>query len=193
MSVTFLSPYSYYYGVVPAYIHRRRCYQTPPSYVYIEVPVYVHDETRGYDSDLTDYYLTRDRYDYEGREPSLDRAVDDIREAFRLGNIEPLVNLTDPQVRIAVFLKGKYEYSLDPSDYLDMTRDALHTTETIQFDLYRVQKRAAGVFVVSGKHIYRNRDGERRTVYVSYVLERLADRWTITQVGTSPDRIQDWK
>ncbi len=190
VSISFFSPY-YYYDPCPRYIYRRQCFYTPPSLIYIEVPIYVGDEARGYDSDRDDYYLSRN-YRYEDREPGLDRAIDDIRESFRSGNIEPLVQLTDPQVRIAIFHKGKYEYSLAPSDYLDMTRDALHTTDTIALDLYRVRKRAAGVFVVSGRHEYRDREGRHRVVFVSFVLERLYNRWTLTQVGTSPDRIREF-
>ena len=192
-SLVFYSPYSYYYGVCPPYIYRRHCYYRPPSYVYIEVPVYLGSVSRGYDGDLDDYYLSRSSYELDARdrESGLDRAVDALHEAFRYNSIESLVDITDPGVRIAVFRKGKYEYSLDSGDFLDMTRDAMRTTDTIQFDLYRVRRRASGVYVVSGRHIYRNRDGERRTVYVSYVLERLRGRWILTQVGTSPDRIQE--
>jgi hypothetical protein len=194
ISLTYYSPYSFYYGVCPPYIYRRHCYYAVPSYTYIEVPIYVGSDARGYDRDEDDYYLNRYRYD-EGvdRDPELNRAIDDLREAFRYGSIEPLVMLTDPQLRIAIYLRGKYEYSVASSDYLDMTRDMLRTTETVQFDLYRFKRRAAGVFVVSGKHVYTDRDGKKRTVYVSFVLEKLYNRWTLTQVGTAPDRIQEWK
>lgn len=189
----FYSPYSYYYGCAPSYVYQKRCFYTSPSLIYIEAPTYVGSDCRGYDSDLDDYYLSRNDYRFEAdRDRDLDRAIDDIRDAFRLGSVEPLVNLTEPDVRIAIFRRGKYEYSLSPNDYLDMTRDALRATETIQFDLYRVRRRATGVYVVSGKHVYLSRESQRRTVYVSFVLERLHGRWILTQVGTAPDRIQEF-
>lgn len=192
-AVVYYSPFSYYYGVCPPYIYRRHCHYRPPSLVYIEVPVYVNNVSRGYDSDLDDYYLSRNNYYYDDRnlDRALARAIDDLREAFRNCDINLLAELTDPKVHIAVYRRGTYEYSLSPNDYLDMTRDMMRTTETIDFDLYRVRRRARDVYVVSGKHVYRNRDGDRRTVYVSFVLERLRGRWTLTQVGTAPDRIQD--
>ena len=61
-----------------------------------------------------------------------------------------------------------------------MTRDALHSTETIAFDLYRVRRRASGVFVISGKHEYRDREGQHRSVYFAermarHIRERHAD------------------
>lgn len=193
VAIAYYSPYSFYFGVFPSYIYRRHCYYRPPARVYVEFPIYINGYARGYDDDKDDYYLSRRSYDdYYRREAGLEPAIDDLRAAFRYGNIELLVNLTDPNVRIAIFRRGKYEYSLNTNDYLDMTRDAMRAIDTIQFDLYRIRQRAEGVYVVSGKHVYRNPEGERRTVYVSFVLERLSGRWVITQVGTAPDRIQEW-
>ena len=82
---------------------------------------------------------------------------------------------------------------MNANDYLDLTRDALSSMKTLQFDLTLLHKRAEGVFVVSGKHVYWGQNGQPRTVYVSYVLESLRDQWTLTQVGTAPDRVQEWK
>ncbi len=183
----FFSLYGFYGGWCPSYIYRDHCFWGPPSTVFIDVPVYVGDECRGYYGD--DYYLN---HPYEGQDPEVDTAISALVDGFRGGNIQALVDLTDPNVRIAVFLKGRYEYSLAPNDYLDMTRDMLRNTDTIQFELYRVHRRAAGVYVISGKHVYRDPDGRTRTVYVSYVLERINGRLTLTQVGTAPDHIQEW-
>ena len=190
-ALVFYSPYSYYYGCYPSYIYRHRTYYRRPAIIYIEVPIYTGNDCRGYDSDLDDYYLNRSHYDLDDRDRDLRQATDALREAFRYGSIEPLVEITDPGVRIAIFRKGNYEYSVEPNDFLDMTRDAMRATDTISFDLYRFKRRATGVYVISGKHVYRNREGERRTVYVSYVVERLNSRWVLTQVGTAPDRIQE--
>jgi hypothetical protein len=197
VSLSFYSPYSYYYGVCAPYIYRRHTYYAYPPTVWIDVPIYVNNEYRGWDGDRynrDDYYLNRSSSEYDPsnvQDQGLRDAMDDIRDAFHFGSIEHLVNLVDPQVKVSVFLKGKYEYSLSSNDYLDMTRDAMQNMDTIQFDITRLRKRALGVYVASGKHVYRNKEGEKRTVYVSFVLEKLRDRWTITQVGTSPDRIQE--
>ncbi len=190
-SLVLYSPYSYYYGCYPSYIYRHRTFYRRPALIYIEIPVYAGNDCRGYDNDLDDYYLNRSHYDLDERDRDLRQATDALREAFRYNSIEPLVEITDPGVRIAIFRKGNYEYSVEPNDFLDMTRDAMRATDTISFALYRFKRRAAGVYVISGKHIYRNREGERRTVYVSYVVERLNSRWVLTQVGTAPDRIQE--
>jgi hypothetical protein len=195
-SVVYLSPYSFYFGVCAPYIYRRHTFYSCPSTIWIDVPVYVNDEYHGWDDDRRsgdDYYLNRSGY-YDPdavSDPTLRDAVDDIRDAFRYGSIEHLVNLVDPQIKIAVFLKGKYDYSMATNDYLDLTRDAMRNMDTIEFDITRLRKRAMGVYVASGKHVYRDSEGRERTVYVSFVLEKLRDHWTITQVGTSPDRIQE--
>jgi hypothetical protein len=65
------------------------------------------------------------------------------------------------------------------------------STETLQFDLERIRRRSTDVYVVSGKQVYLNRDNKRRTVFLSFVLERVHGRWTVTQVGTAPDRIEE--
>src|SRR5207249_1659114 len=121
----------YYYGLCAPYIYRHRCYNRPPSYVYIEVPIYAGDTCRGYDSELNDYYLNRNHYDYDERDRELTQSIDALREAFRYNNIEPLTEITDSQVRISIFRQGKYEYSIEPNDFLDMTRDAMRSTDTI--------------------------------------------------------------
>lgn len=187
-----ISPFGFYFGVCAPFITRAHCYRFPPVVVYVDIPLYIGDSCRGYAPiRREDNYLNRD--DLLEREPGLANAIDDLRETFRGGNIDALVTLTDPKIRIAVFLRGRYEYSLDANDYVDLTRDALQSTETIAFDLTRIHERAAGVYVVSGEHVYRDHDGRSRKVYVSYVLEDIGGVWTLTQVGTAPDRIQEWR
>jgi hypothetical protein len=196
-SASYYSPYGFYFGVCAPYIARQHAYYAYPTTVWIDVPVYVNNVYSGWDDDRKyrdDYYLNRaeDLYDPDNiADTSLRDALDDIHDAFRYGSIEHLVNLVDPQVKVAIFLKGKYEYSMPSNDYLDMTRDAMRYMDTIQFDFTRLRKRAMNVYVVSGKHVYKNSNDETRAVYVSFVLEKLKDRWTITQLGTSPDQIQE--
>lgn len=159
--------------------------------IYVDIPLYSGVNCRGYAPiSREDNYLERD-YLWQ-REPGIGSAVDELREAFGHGNIDALVALTDPNVQIAVFLQGKYEYTLDANDFVDLTRDGLQGIDTISFDITRVHERSAGIYVVSGEHVYRDRNGQRRKVYVSYVLEDIKGIWTLTQVGTAPDRIQPW-
>ncbi len=183
------SPYHFYYGVCPPYIHRRYVYHRPPRVVYIEIPVYVGDRYYGYGDGS--YYLNSGGWWRDDRsfEPALRRAVEDLEDAFRYSDINRLVYLTDAGADIAVFSRGKYEYSLSANDYLDMTRDFMVGADTVWFDVFRVRRRSADVCNLSAKHVYRARDGETRVVYLSFVLERIRDDWVITQVDTAPDRL----
>lgn len=185
-----ISPFGFYFGVVPAYISRAHTLNRQPGVAYIEEMVYGGDRFRGYiHSSDSNYFEDRS---LGQRQPGLMNALDELHEAFRSGNIDSLVALTDPNTEIAIYQKGEYVYSLSAGDYLDLTRDALASVKTLQFDLTLLHKRADGVFVASGKHLYRDRNNRSRTVYVSYVLESIQGQWTLTQVGTAPDRVQEW-
>lgn len=187
----FISPFGFFFGVNAPFISRDHCYRIPSVVVYVDIPIYDGDVCRGFTPISDENYLNRG--DLLDREPGLANAVEELRECFRGGNIDALVALTDPNIKIAIFLRGQYSYSLDPNDFVDLTRDALQSTETVEFDLTRIHRRADGVFVVSGEHVYRNRDGQIRRVYVSYVVEDLHAVWTLTEVETAPDRVQQWR
>jgi hypothetical protein len=190
-TLDFISPFGFYYGVGAPYILRDQGFNHRPQFSYIEVSLYSGNAFQGYADPRQKNYFNQSNLGQQ--EPGLENAIDELREGFRRGNIDSLVTLTDPQGEVAIFLKGKYEYSMSSNDFLDLTRDALASTRTIQFDLTQLHKRGEGVYVVSGKHVYRDQDDRSRTVYVSYVLESLENQWTLTQMGTAPDRIQEWK
>ncbi|HLJ56514.1 MAG TPA: nuclear transport factor 2 family protein [Chthonomonadaceae bacterium] len=182
----FISPFGFYFGVCAPYISRERCRVAPPVSVYIDIPIYTGDTCHGYPKLVPSENLL----DLNYVEPGLANAVDELREAFGNGNIDALVTLVDPRSQIAVYLRGNYDYSLDANDYLDLTRDAMRNTHTVEFDITRIHQVARNVYTVSGKHLYEDERGEVRKVYVSYVLENINGEWTLTQVGTAPDKIQ---
>jgi hypothetical protein len=121
----------------------------------------------------------------------IDSAVADIKQAWQGRDIQLLAKHIRSDSRIAVYLRGKYQYSLDASDYLDITRDAFAATKTVRFTLDRVQRKQKDVYTVSGRHVYTDKDGEERTVHVSYVLEKMDDEYVITQVGSAPDQVEE--
>jgi len=206
--LTWPSLYSGYYGAFPPYIAADALYFLPPRTVYVPYPVYTDGEYHGYRSDdVDDYYLNRPRgtnadggYRIGEGQPEkpvkdvqLTAAIADLTTAWRKGNIQLLAKHTRKDGKIAVYLRGKYQYSLDISDYLDMTRDAFTATRTLRYDLDGVQRKDNTVTTVTGKHIYRDKKDNERTVYVSYVLEKMGEEYYITQVGTAPDRLEDLK
>ncbi len=198
--VTCYSPYAYYWGFYPGYITLSSVYYAPPPVVYVSYPVYTDTgRWRGYRyEDVDDYYLNRrERADQDFEQilrnnRELNAAVNDITDGWKSRDIQMLARHTRKDGPIAVYLRGKYQYSLPSVDYLDMTRDAFRASKTVRFRLDRIERKDRGVYLVSGRHSYRDKDNEERTVFINYVLERGDDdEYYITQVGSSPDRLND--
>ncbi len=185
------NPWYVYAGCVPTYIYRQHVIIQRPRVVYIDTPVYVD----GFYRPVTvidnggDYYLSprangrwwRDDY-------NLSKAIYNIQDAFLTEDIGLLASATLPDIEVSVFTRGRYEYSLRPADYLDMTRDFMRTTRTTDFEILSVQNRNAGVVNVRIRHVYRNPQGDINVTYLTVVMERLRGDWTITQVDTAPER-----
>jgi hypothetical protein len=193
--VTVISPYGIYYGVCPPYIGLNNVSLAPPQYIYVPVPVYTPDgDYQGRQKDgLDEYYLNKNQADRNrpSQDEALETAVSDIQKAWRNRDVDALSKHLPKGGKIAVTLRGKYQYSLEPDDYLDLTRDAFRTTKTVRFTLETPQFKENGVYTVTGRHVYEDKDGDQHTVYISYVLEKTDDEYVITQVGTAPDRIQE--
>lgn len=159
----------FYYGFFP-YVRVVRLYVRP--YVVLEYRNVTVSSGNG-------YYLTR-RGDYD-----LDEALSDIRTAWTSGRIDLIERHVRDDVKIAVLLDRKYDYSIDSEDYVDMTRDAMEQMETISFFWQSVKQRTDDAYTAFGQHVYRDSTGVRNTVYVSYTLEQIRGRYIITEVGSS--------
>src|SRR5581483_10483776 len=121
---------AYYYGMFPPYIGLNAVAYTPPQYIYVPVPVYNNlGRYQGWRTDdLDDYYLNRDQDESKSKpqgegdyrigeekpktDPALNKAVEDIRKAWETGDIQMLARHVRRDSRIAVYLRGKYQYSL---------------------------------------------------------------------------------
>ncbi len=210
-----LSPYYFYWGVNAPFIMNDWVYQTPPNVVYVPVPVYTdRGDYRGWkQEDIDNYYLNKKAPDEnktksKSTEGDKDKAenlegvaaavivnspvaevVSKIQRAWVDKDPQALSEVVDKQKRIAIYLRNKYQYSLPPQDYLDLTRDALQSTQTQRFEMDTPQRKEKGVYILTGKHTYKGGDAESHVVYVSYVVELVNQKYVITQVGTAPERI----
>jgi len=184
----FISPFGFYFGICAPFIDISVCGIFPPPVVFIDVPIYSRNTCTGYPDSGGPNIINDPNLDQN--EPGLNAALDELTETFQSGNIDGVVSLVNPNMRVAVFERGKYQYSLEGNDFVDMTRDAIGSTQTISFTLQSLRQRTPGVFCCSGTHTYTGQNGKTRTVYVSFVLQDLSGLWTLTQVGTSPDIIQ---
>ena len=178
------SLYCYYYGFFPPYIYSHRVYyihRVFPAVVYVEIPIIVfRDNYVDYDS----YYSNGWRY------RSVAEAVGDIEHAWERGDTDLLMDHVRRGDKIDISLKGEYAYSVDSEDYRDMTLDATKNIDTVSFEFYDVKWHDSREAVAYGKHVYYDdydsENGDRKTVYVKYRLEKSGAEWYITEVGTSP-------
>lgn len=200
---TCLSPYAYYLGAFPAYISAGNVDYAPPDEAYVPTPLYTPEGAyQGYQPENPDnngltqapssqggYRISEEtQANTEKPDDEVKAAVDDIMNAWKDRDIQSLVKHVRKDSQIAVYLRGKYQYSLDSGDYVDMTRDAFSATKTVRFVLDNIQRKQDGVYVVTGHHVYKDNSGAEHTVHISYVLERADDGYYITQVGTDPDK-----
>lgn len=159
----------FYYGRLP-YILVTRVYVLPYVVVsYTDTPVVV----------LNDYYLAR------RDELLLQNTLAEIRDGWLYQKSYLITTHVRGGTRIAVFLDGKYEYSIDADDYADMTADAVSEIDTISFTWQTIKKRTDGAYTAFARHVYRDSNGTVRTVYVSYTLRMIGNEFYIEEVGAS--------
>lgn len=187
-NLTFISPFGFFYGVCPPYISSTVVNLYPPAVAFVDVPVYNGDNCIGF-QDVGDQNLLNDS-NLDAEEPGLANAIDQLTETFQDGNINALVTLIDPNIDIAVYERGQYKYSMSGDNYLDLTRDAIKSTQTVQFSIDYLHQTSPTVFTASGRHIYRDPYGNQQTIYVSFGLQDFSGQWTLTQVETAPSRYQ---
>jgi len=167
----------YYYGCLPGYIWLPRViFCNRPVIVYVESAINWTYCNNG-------YYLEQPSYS------SLDRAVSDIVDAWRLNDASRLERHIAQDTQVAVYLDGQYSYSLEPYDFAAISRDAIQTVRSKSFTVDRVARRNNDMVVVYATHTFVNADDFYETVYVAYTLERTGNEWFITEAGSSHNRL----
>jgi hypothetical protein len=165
----------FYFGYFP-YVRVARVWVMPYVVVdYYPTPVVINNGG---------YYLARNG------NAALDTALVDIRNAWVNARLDLLRNHVEEEADIAVLLDGKYDYSLEPEDYVNMTSDALDQMKTSSFTWTTVRHRTDGAYTAFGKHIYLDAEGTEKTVYVSYTLKRDGGTYWITEVGSSAEALE---
>lgn len=160
-----------FYPSLPAYISTERIIVVERP-VFVEVPVFVYSGG---------YYLERNL-------PSrLDVAIGDIQRAWRYESPDLIRRHLRFDMFVAVYLQGKYAYSIPAEDYYTMTIDAMRNTRTVRFAFDEIRRRTNDSHVLYGQHVYEDENGRLSTIYISYTLERIGGDWYITEVGSSPD------
>jgi hypothetical protein len=164
----------FYYDYFPYIPSTRIIIINRPVVKYVEVPIVIK-EKRYYESG---YYL-------EANNSLIERILSDIRRAWVLNEPDLLLQHVWSDVRIDVLMDGEYSYTLEPVDYDEMTRDAIKSTETIDFEFTSVRSRGDDRIVAYGRHKFYDLNDNAKTVYVSYEFVRQRGEWVIDEVGSS--------
>lgn len=193
--LTVPSLYGTYYDLCPPYLDLYGVTIQPSYMPYIPPEDSANRSTQEENQQATknevnQYYLGKTGPQYAANDPKLDpklrSAIADIVAAWEKSDLDLLAQHLRRNESVAVFLNGKYSYSLDASDYLRMTQDAFRTARTVRFVLDRVQQRTPNVYLVTGTHTYIDRKGQQHTVAVSFVLQHEGKQYIIIQVGVAP-------
>jgi hypothetical protein len=119
---------------------------------------------------------------------ALQQAFADIVKGWQSSDFSLIKkHLRDDDVKIAIWIDGKYVYSIATKDYTDITRDALDRLTTVSFDIGKLRKLEDGGYMGFGTHSYKSSsdDTTKHTVYVSYTLEKHGADWYVTAVDSS--------
>jgi len=179
-----ISPFGFYYGSCVPWLDVSFCNVFPPAVSFIDQPIYDGQDYTGWAPNEGDNWF--DHADLEQTNPGLSNAIDELNETFTSGNVDALVSLIDPNVSIAIYERGVYQYSMAANDYVDLTRDAIRNIATVSFTLDQLHQKTPNVFCVSGRHEYQDANGATQSNYVSFVLQDIGGQWTLTQVDNSP-------
>lgn len=202
----------------PVYVTGYQPFYTP-SYpvIYNQNTYYVGSEERAQqivgDDESARKAALRNAYP----EGSYQAAFGDIERAWLDGNVSGLQkHLRGSDVKLSVFFKGKYSYSIATGDYVQITHDAFDKISTVSFKFNRLRKAKNGDVTAFGTHVYRgtspnadpNTDGtvpfstdksgvtydnasasapgEDKTINVAYTLRRQGGQWSIVAIDSTP-------
>lgn len=148
---------------------------------------------------------------------SYQAAFGDIERAWLDGNVNGLQkHLRGGDVKLSVFFKGKYSYSIATSDYTQITRDAFDKINTVSFKFDRLRKAKNGDVTAYGTHVYRGTSGSEegsadgtvpfstdrsgvtsdnttnsapgveKTINIAYTLRHQGGQWNIVAIDSTP-------
>lgn len=164
----------YYYDYFPYVSNSRVVVVCKPDVRYNETRIVIHPVDR-----KSGYYLE------DTTAGSIDSAIYDVTNAWVLGRPDYLLNHIRRNQQIDVKLDGEYAYTINGDDYSNMTEDAILASNTRSFVFNDVYSRSRNEVVAYGTHQFRSMSGDWKTVYVSYVFQKMDDEWVITEVGSS--------
>ena len=149
------------------------------------------DNQNNTDPAVNGYYLNPNSRNEQPAQKPILRAMRDrlnttssnLSKVWSTSKIAYLSRHIDSNAKIAVYLNGKYQYSIKGSEYINLTKRALRKNSTTTFILDTMQRLGANQYLVTGRHAFRDAQGIEQAVRVSYVLEDQRGRLVVTQTG----------
>jgi hypothetical protein len=171
------SPY-YWYWCVPGYLPWNRCYVLRPT-IFIIIGSFVNWNYCGIGSSGGFYSSSYGNYS------ALDRSLSDLQDAFLYRDYRALDRLV-PNGRVEIFIDGEYVYSLDGSDYYDITADLIYSAETTDFDVVDVRRLQGNRgYLATTRHEFIDTWGAAQETYLTFTLQPSGSGYYhITQAGT---------
>jgi len=175
------SPY-YWYWSVPGYLPWNRCHVLRPTIIII-IGSFINWNYCGIGS--SGGFYSTSYYNYS----ALDRSLSDLKDAFLYRDYRLLDRLVPNDGRVEIFIDGEYVYSLDSSDYYDITSDLIYTTETTDFDIVDVRRiQGSRGYVATARHEFIDAWGDRQQTYLTFTLQPWNGGYRIAQAGTQRNR-----
>ncbi|HVT11020.1 MAG TPA: hypothetical protein VHE55_02030 [Fimbriimonadaceae bacterium] len=170
----------YYYPMLPPYVAWSRC----RFYNLAAWDIWVGNS---YNWTPPDYY---GNYDNWGRRPSeIDYAVEDIVDAFQRGDRRAAGRLVSETGDVAIYMDGKYSYTLNSDDFYDMFLDATQNTKTKRYQILRVEtghdESNHDCVRVTARHEYEDPWGALTSVTHFYELHYEGPNLVIDKFGVS--------
>lgn len=157
------------WGWSPGWIYPDRVYYDPYEYVYAPVS-----------------YRPGIRLDSQGAE----RAINDIRHAWIEDNPALFSAHLTNQLDVQVYFNGGYSYTTSTDDYYAMTADTMSTTQTSEITFGNPIWISSNEVFYAGGQVFKDPDGARHTLYLSYRMRKLGSDWYIVAFGSSTEPIQ---
>ena len=168
----YYSPF-YYYGFPYVYAPRVEVVDVP-VYTYTAVPQYTYGN---------DYYLSPGNY------TGLNAVIGNIADAWNSNNPNLLLQYVGDNTDVGIYMNGSYSYSLPGTDYQAMIKDAMNRIRTVDFNVYNIQKRSDGAYVIYAKHELYDAENNHKVVYVTYTLNQTDNGWAIVDTGSSENKL----
>ena len=166
---TYLSPW-YYYPGLPPYVDASEVDVVPGvSFSWNSGPAYPYRYGYSYNS-------------YGSA--SLNRSVDDIQAAFSNQDEGAIDSILPPSGQVAIFVDGRYQYSVSSDEFAQMMRDNIANTDTSSFRIDSVRG-GGGRATVTATQTFTDADGYTHSVQQQYGLTMENGAYVVTDFMTN--------